>query len=107
MAAGVSLQRAIEAVGHQKARGTHTREIIAGLRALGVGCADRLRRVSRAKPLLPPFAVVAACRIRPAAPALWHWLLVWDGVIYDPGQVWPDAYKDWRFTSYLELFPNE
>ena len=32
----------------------------------------------------------------------WHWMVTWDGVIYDPADRWPD-YEGWRITSYLEI----
>lgn len=98
MAAGVSLDRAISAVGHRKKRGTWTREIVAGLRALGVGCSERLRRVSRNKPVLPQRAVLCITN----GGRKWHWMLTWDGEIYDPEARWPD-YAGWRITSYLEI----
>ena len=32
-----------------------------------------------------------------------HWMLAWDGDMYDPGGAWPHGYEGWRITSYLEL----
>jgi hypothetical protein len=100
MVAGVSLERATEAVGHGRTSGTDTREIIAALRKLGLRCADRCRRISRARPEYPQRAILVArrndCR-------KYHWLLSWDGVIYDPEDDWPQ-YNGWRITSYLEIF---
>lgn len=104
MAAGVSLDRAIEAVGHGSPRGTCTSEVVRALRALGVPCADRLRRVGRVKPVLPKRGVLAIHR--PAGnkrSVHWHWMLTWDGEIYDPGGRWPEGYDGWRITSYLEI----
>jgi hypothetical protein len=98
MAADVSLDRAVEAVGHSKPRGTYTSEVIAALRLLGVGCADRLRRVSRQKPVLPARAMLHINNDGGRS----HWMLTWDGVIYDPEDRWPD-YTGWRITSYLEI----
>lgn len=102
MAAGVSLPKAVEIVGHD--RGTTTREIVRALRTLGVPCADRLHRLSRIRPTLPKRAIVAIYRPkeddrRERA----HWMLQWDGTMYDPGNAWPDRYQNWRITSYLEI----
>lgn len=101
MAAGVSLQRAVNAVGHARDKGTFTVEIVQGLRALGVKCADRSKRVSRVKPVLPRRAMVS---IHGPGQRRWHWLLTWDGKIYDPGSRWPEGYTGWKMTSYLEIY---
>lgn len=107
MAAGVSLKRAIEAVGHEKKRGTYTREVIAALRSLDIQCADACRKVSRKRPVLPRRGLVVIHRPKLEGRRRsnqWHWLLTWDGKIYDPsGWEWPDGYKDWKITSYLEI----
>jgi hypothetical protein len=101
MAAGVSLDRAIESVGH--ARGTSTRDIVRGLRALGVPCYHRLRRVSLNRPVFPKRAVLAIRDGRGRNE--WHWILHWDGQIYDPAGAWPERYERdrWKITSYLEI----
>lgn len=106
MAAGVSLTRAKEIIGHDS--GTTTREVITALRALGLNCADRMVRPSRQRPNLPARAILAIHR--PKNPdekrlAKWHWMLTWDGVIYDPDNRWPDGYQNWKITSYLEILP--
>ncbi len=98
MAAKVSLKDAIAAVGHEKKRGTHTHEVIAALRKLGVGCSGKLKRVSRTKPILPQRAMVVIT----TGKTRWHWMLVWDGVVYDPEGRWPD-YHGWRISSCLEI----
>lgn len=104
MVAGISLQRAIMAVGHESTRGTTTREIVEALVAVNINCSGRLRRVSRSRPALPARAIVAIHR-PPSEKrnGRWHWMLTWDGQMYDPGGCWPDSYKDWRITSYLEI----
>jgi len=107
MAAGVSLKRAVAAVGHSRIGGTHTREIVAALRALGVECADRCRKVSRKRPVLPQRGMVVIHQPKGehgVSYHRWHWILTWDGQIYDPAGLWPDRYTDWRITSYLEIF---
>ena len=102
MAAGVSLDRAIEAVGHGSLRGTYTREVVAALRSLGVSCADRMRLVKRNLPVLPKRGIVAINQ-----PGIisgrFHWMLTWDGEMLDPAGRWPD-YEGWRITSFLEIF---
>lgn len=98
MAAGVSLERAIEAVGHRKQRGTTTGELVRALRFFGVECADCLRRVSRSKPIGPRRGLVVIKRDDAE-----HWMLTWDGEIKDPGDRWPEAYANWKITSYLEI----
>lgn len=97
MAAGVSLDRSIEIIGHS--HGTWTRDVIRGLRALGVGCADRLHRVSRKMPVLPRRCLVA---VQSPRRKLEHWMLSWDGVMLDPAGRWP-ALQGWTITSYLEI----
>lgn len=100
MAAGVSLDRACQAVGHRNA--TTTKNIILALAQLGIPCASRMKRVSRNRPTLPARCLVAIHG--PAyKPRRWHWLLQWDGKMLDPGGCWPDYYKDWKITSYLEI----
>lgn len=106
MVAGVSLERAIGVVGHQ--RGTHTRDIVRGLRCLKVVSSGKLRRISRARPVIPNRAIVAIVyyAMRPdgtRGQRYAHWLLSWDGVIYDPGEAWPERYVGWTMTSYLEI----
>jgi hypothetical protein len=98
MAAGVCLGAAIRAVGHR--RSTSTREVISALRRLGVGCADRCRRISRARPTYPPRALVVVRRDRRRC---FHWVYYKDGVFLDPEGEWP-RYDGWRVTSYLEVF---
>lgn len=103
MAAGVSLKKAISVIGHEG--GTVTWEIIEALRELGIECADKLRRISRKRPNLPPRAMVVIhqpkvagkCRERS------HWMLHYDGQMLDPGGRWPEGYENWRITSYLEI----
>lgn len=106
MAAGVSLDRAIEVVGHEKLAGTTTRDVVNALRHLGVPCADKLKRVSRSKPHLPKRGIIVIHR--PKSEYIrtdrWHWMLTWDGTMYDPGGAWPDRYKDWRITSFLDIY---
>lgn len=97
MAAGVSLARAIAVIGHRS--GTHTHEVRRALLTLGLKPAERLKRVSRTKPALPRRGIVAIGKGRKYA----HWMLTWNGRIFDPGGRWPEGYNGWRITSVLEI----
>jgi hypothetical protein len=99
MAAGVSLTKAIEAVGHGRRGGTSTREIIAALRRLGVRSVDRCHAISRARPEYPRRALLV---MRQNGNRRWHWVYYENGQFHDPQGRWPD-YDGWRVTSYLEL----
>jgi hypothetical protein len=101
MIAGVSLEDALAACKpHPRGGGTVTPEVVAALRKFGVRCADRrCRRVSREKPVLPQRALLSIMRPKRNR---WHWMVTWDGVIYDPADRWPE-YEGWRTTSYLEI----
>ena len=99
-AAGVSLDRAIEVIGHEN--GTETRELIAALNFLGIACDVKLRRLSRKRPVLPKRCIVSMLR-EDTHPPRGHWMLSWDGEISDPDGAWPRVGK-WRITSYLEIY---
>lgn len=99
MAAGVSLDRACEVVGHRHS--TTTRDVRDALRALGIGCADKCVRPSRARPNLPKHAIV---NIHKPSRPMGHWMLAWDGEVFDPEGFNLKDYKDWRILSYLEIY---
>jgi|SRR5665213_1220751 len=103
MAAGVSLKRSIKAVGHE--RSTHTSDLIRGLRALGVECADKLVRICRRRPHFPPRAIIAIHRpaVKGERREAGHWMVAWDGEIIDPAGRYPDGFQNWKMTSYLEI----
>lgn len=104
MAAGVSLDRAVEAVGHIKERGTHTHEVVKALRLLGVPCASKMKRLGKVKPVMPKRGFLHINRPEGnKRNAKFHWMLIWDGKIFDPGNRWPEGYNGWRITSYLEI----
>lgn len=106
MAAGVSLSEAVKAVGHDG--GTYTRDVVRAFEKLGVPSAKRCRVLSRTKPVLPKRAMLVIHR--PAKEGRrrydnWHWLLHWDGEIFDPGGRWgTEHYREWKITSALEIF---
>lgn len=112
MAAGVSLKEAIEAVGHNKTRGTYSREIVAALEKLGVPHEKKFRRLPKNKPVLPRRAIIGISQWKPDKHGTLrmrqcHVMLTWDGQIMDPSDGWPDLYKErgWCITSYLRLWP--
>lgn len=98
MAGQVSLDRAIEVIGHDGA--TTTKEIVGGLRTLGIGCANRLKVCKRNMPVFPKRCVVA---MRNKQETRWHWVLMWDGQLYDPGSG-QGSDNGWKMTSYLEIY---
>ena len=103
MAAGVGVERVIEEIGHED--GTTTKELVAALHALNVPCGGTLLRFSRVKPVLPKRCIVYIHRYgEKGREPRGHWMLSWDGKIYDPGGRWPEGYANWRITSYLEIF---
>jgi len=63
-------------------------------------------RVNRRRPNLPQRAIVAIHR--PRVPrekrnGRYHWMLSWDGKIYDPSGRYPEGYANWIITSHLEI----
>jgi hypothetical protein len=103
MAAGVSLDRAFEATG--KRGGTHTKHVVAALHVLGVKTDARARRMSKTKPVLPQRCLVSICTKKVKGEyKLGHWMLHWDGKMYDPRGTWPEGYDGWTITSYVEIY---
>ncbi len=113
MVAGVSIDKAVEVIGHT--HGTRTREISAGLNKLGFLCDSKLKVLSKTKPLLeqlPDLAIVnsrwkAEHRKTPGG----HWVVWHDGRVYDPEFNFVDKVpkqewltnKDWRLTSFAAV----
>lgn len=105
MAANVPLWKATEAIGHDGP--TTTRELVNVLRSFGLDCADRLRRISRRRPVMPPKCLLSISYRPPIdcpKKSKSHWMYCEKGTIYDPAGAWPDFYKDWVITSYLEIY---
>ncbi len=101
MAAGVTIEDAVKAVGHKER--TKTLELALALRKLGVECDDRLR-IRRNGDGYPPRCIV---KVSSGGKRNWHWVLMWDGKVYDPASLefslWP-----WQKTAgYLEIKKNE
>lgn len=101
--AGVSLEEAIKAVGHEK--GTTSKELISGLKKLGVKCKSKSQRVR--KGYTPKTAIF---HISPSTKKWnWHWVAFHDNIWYN-GNRWHDEPekniifpKGWKPTSYIEI----
>jgi hypothetical protein len=100
MAAGVTLDEAVRAVGSSVLRqpGTDDRDLIRGLRKLGVKLGpytnyeDRKSRIVQ----MPDFAIMSVVDDK----TKWgHWVVVKDGVVYDPGIGWP--MPTWVYESIV------
>jgi hypothetical protein len=90
--------------------GTGTKDLQKALKHYGVAFEPRLRRTTKADPLCERFprAILAAkMRNKPGHAHNWHWMLRWDGEIYDPGGWWPSCAGGSRITSALVLTGRE
>lgn len=122
MIAGVSLERAAIACDRPLRKGTNTKAIVRALNLLGVRCAQRMNRMpSRVRNEGAPPPQRAILRVNQPG-RNWHWILLWDGVIYNPSL---EEYASLGFegetltqyrltllrrtleaaTSYLEILP--
>ena len=101
MLAGISLQTAIQAFGHQHR--TKPREVQRQLRRLGLGVAGRrdgLRRIKGG--YLPPTALVKMLPPKGIKSSRSHWVVIHDGVVYDPAC--PEgSVSSGRFSSYFAI----
>lgn len=101
MLTGVTLEQAERAVG--KARKTHTRDLVAGLRRLGWRPGPRLMRLRPGLPM-PPGTIV---KVRWHGTALTHWVVHdRDGRIACPTHGWttvPDLLRRAALLSYLPM----
>lgn len=84
MAAGIEIDDAIKLFGHR--HGTHTKSVIRVLKKLGFDVSSRLQRVTPYQPI--PQRSICKMRFRrrdgKGWKNGWHWVLLWDGVLYDP-----------------------
>lgn len=99
--AEISLRDACKAVGHEHS--TNTRELVKALRILGFSCADKLKRIKHWR---PPWRAIV--KMRWPGRAMGHWLLMWDGRLFDPDPAGmglrhlnPD--HGGHLTSFLEI----
>jgi hypothetical protein len=105
MLADVTPAEAIKSIG--KRGRTSTRDLVRGLRKLGYACADQAERIGRAE-TVPSFGIIKLTIDRGpgARPQCGrHWILVYNGVSYDPaGRAWDSYIGDgWKATSYLPI----
>ena len=106
--ADVALDRVVAFMHKRAGAGTRTREIVKALRHFGIPCANRLRRTSKTKPVLPRRSIICIALFVGSAATSYHcrrghWMVSWDGLMHDPGGRWPDGYTGWKITSYLDL----
>ena len=92
MACRITLEDACGLVGHR--HGTRTKELARVLRGRGFRCKDTLTR-SRADQM-PDYALV---KMSFRGRRNWHWVLLWDGALYDPDP----APQLGTLTSFLDL----
>jgi len=97
MAAGISLEESIRIFGHRHA--TRTKEVARVLNTLGIQCPSR-----RLKPLTdrdprPTRAIIKEI-YGPTRKRKSHWVLLWDGKVYDPD---PHDAPGAKYSSYLGI----
>jgi len=98
MIAEVSLDEACTAVGH--GHSTTTKDIVQGLRRLGLSCTDRLVRVRHNQ--IPPYCIVKQPWFESSN---WHWIVVWNEKLLDPDAAPERPPAAGRpFTSYLPIW---
>ncbi len=101
MAAGISLEKAIQIVGHE--RGTRGVHLVRALRKAGVKVSDRLSPFVRTG-RVPPRCVMRV-RLENEERVWSHWILRWDDRDYDPsdrGRAYWLGLKP-RLVSYLKI----
>ena len=104
MAAGVTLDKAIQVFGHE--RGTRTCDVLKGFKAFGIEAkTTRLKRWDDKEPP-PPCALLHQLFHAKGQKFHGHWVLNWHGVVHDPEQAGPNLVDSGgRFVSYVELVP--
>lgn len=108
MLSGVSVKKIIKMVGRDT--GTSTKEMVRVLRKLKIKSGKKLRVVSK-KSSLPAKAIL---KIKYPKKSNWHWVVVYKGMIHDPGAsrggIYPIEKLHERYdpkvkiSSYLEIF---
>ncbi len=89
-------------------KGTSTKDVQKALAHYGVTFEKRLRMATKADPMCARFKRAILClKIRtdqnPRYSHDWHWMLSFDGDMYDPGGWWPGLRDGSRITSALVL----
>jgi hypothetical protein len=121
MIAGVSVEEAIEAVGHD--RRTRTKDLRRALEKLGMELgSDRLLQVRHNKAFFDPkhtpkaalckavhFPMAVSKKLRGRCLRSFHWVVIYNGMVYDPGPGYKlmglsEYVRDCMFiTSYIEV----
>lgn len=98
MVLDVPVADVVSLIGHR--RGTRAQELRKALAARGVTCSKtQLTRHAE----IPERAILHLSR---PYGRNWHWMLQWDGTVYDPAGAWPDQQsRGWSITSFMELQP--
>lgn len=95
MAAGVTIEEAVRVIG--KDGDTGAGDLVRGLRALGVTC-KRLPVYSRLR--LDQYAILGIVYLDNDRTG--HWMLLWDGTIYDPA-VKVQSPHPWRIEEIVRI----
>lgn len=95
MVTGVSLTRAIKAVGHSHC--STTKDLARAVRKLGLKCPDRLVRITQTRGLSDLCIVKQETTDRGGS---WHWIVASRGKLFDPSPYGPSHA---RFTSFLPV----
>lgn len=104
MIAEISLDDSISVFG--KHGETPTRDVIAALRKLRISCGNKLTRMKKGISLPPCCILVLHFDGVPIH--IWHWVVYYNGLYYDPGEGIGIGYKDeTRITSYLPVCLDE
>ncbi len=104
MAVGISLEESILVFGHT--HGTYTRDLVKVLRHFDLAPAERLRVMHRRREAPRRSILHMGIPNRTKKRADLHWMLFWDGQIYDPAGRFPRYPKHSRITSFLDLAPG-
>lgn len=113
MITGVSIDKVVEIIGHT--RGTRIKELSKGLVKLGYLCDNKLKNLSKKKPILeqlPELAIVnSRWRSEHRKTPGGHWVVWCNARVYDPEFHFVDKVpqqswltnKTWRLTSFAEV----
>lgn len=104
-AAGVTLDEAIQAVGHGHA--SRRGELVRAFEKFGIGAKTRTLQRCKNDPLkAPENCLLHVLFHKRGEPFHGHWVLRWKGIIHDPCMPHAICYDaNGRFTSYIELIP--
>ena len=97
MAAGISLEESIKVFGHKHT--TRTIEISRALNAVGIQCPSRRLKRLTDRPQWITRAIIKEI-YGPIRKRKSHWVLLWDGHIYDPD---PHGVPGSMYSSYLGI----